>query len=191
MLDDGKAKPRPAKRTASVLVNAIEPLEYPRLAIAWNADAMIGDANLRPPVEATRNHDLDCLRPAVTDRVLDKIRDCRLDETRIAGTHLNWLTTHLDHNSRTLRQRPHEIDGGLNDIADIADRELGRSRDLRLFKPRQLKNVLNQRVEAHGLILENLQKFLPVALVQSVTAVHKDVNRTEDARQEIAVLLFF
>ena len=46
VLDDGKTKPRSAKRTAPVLVDAIEPLEYPRLAIGRNTDAKIGDANL-------------------------------------------------------------------------------------------------------------------------------------------------
>lgn len=182
VLDDGKAQPGPAKRTASVLVDAIEPLEYPRLAIGRYASTMIGDNDLRPSVGATRNRDLDGFRPAVTDRVLDEIRNCRLDETWIAGTVQYRQPLHADRDPRTLRQRSHEIDGGLDDVTDIADRELGRARGLRLFKVRQLKNVLGKCVEAHGLILKNLQKFLPVAFVKSETAVRKDINRAENTR---------
>ena len=85
VLDDGKAKSRPAKRTAPVLVNAVEPLEYPLLTFGRYADTMIDDGDLRPSVGTTRNHDLDGFRPTVTDRVLDEIHDRRLDEPRIAG----------------------------------------------------------------------------------------------------------
>ena len=86
MLDDRKAETGSAQRTAAVPVDAIETLEKPALTFFRNANAMIGDRNLCPAVGTFSNGYFDGSRAAVTNRVLNEIRDRRLDQPRITRT---------------------------------------------------------------------------------------------------------
>ena len=73
VLDDGKPEAGSANGAAAVLVDAVEALEEARLAVRRDADAMVADADDGLAVGGAFDLDLDVLRAAVAQGVLNEV----------------------------------------------------------------------------------------------------------------------
>ena len=86
VFDDGESKSRATKCPAAVFVNPVEPLEKTRLAVFWDSDAVVDDADCRFAVRCPFNADLNLLRAAVTYCILDEVGDGGFNQPRVART---------------------------------------------------------------------------------------------------------